>query len=225
MGVLQELPPRGHYLAHEVGRLAGVSGYKIGQWARRGYISASQSSAIPHVYSYQDIAEAMLVHELENAHVQHDEILETVEQIRQRSGASWPLTSAARLSVTLPGIRRRTGKKVAALMIFENGRYIRPGKSWDEGVLDIQIVNIRADLRRGGWAARELADLEHIEVDPERLSGRPTIRGRRLPVEDVALLAQEPGGVEELHDGYSLSDDEIADAVRWWKTVRKYEDA
>ncbi len=68
--------PRGHYLAREVGQLAGVSGDMIGQWARRGYIHSSQSRAgeIPRVYSFQDIAEAMIVHELLEHEVSHREI-------------------------------------------------------------------------------------------------------------------------------------------------------
>jgi hypothetical protein len=47
------VPARAHgaFLAGEVGELAGVSGNTIGQWARWGYIRASQSGGDPHVYS------------------------------------------------------------------------------------------------------------------------------------------------------------------------------
>src|SRR2546430_17543574 len=55
-----QLPPRGQYLAHEVGRLAGVSGPQVGQWARNGYIRSSQSDGLPRIYSFQDVAEAMV---------------------------------------------------------------------------------------------------------------------------------------------------------------------
>ena len=64
MGDIRDMKPLGYYLAHEVGWLAGVSGDRIGQWARRGYIRSSVSSVVPLVYSYQDVAEAMVVHEL-----------------------------------------------------------------------------------------------------------------------------------------------------------------
>src|ERR687886_152685 len=50
--------PHGHFLAGEAGELAGVSGNTIGQWARWGYIRASQSGGDPHVYSVEDVAEA-----------------------------------------------------------------------------------------------------------------------------------------------------------------------
>ena len=39
--------PHGHFLAGEAGELAGVSGTTIGQWARWGYIRASQDAGDP----------------------------------------------------------------------------------------------------------------------------------------------------------------------------------
>ncbi len=39
--IVREMPPRGHYTAQAVGRLAGVSGQRVGQRARRGYIRSS----------------------------------------------------------------------------------------------------------------------------------------------------------------------------------------
>ena len=61
MDAAKEMPPVGHYLAREAGSLAGVSGDKIGQWARRGYIRSSQRTHVPRVYSFQDVAEAMVI--------------------------------------------------------------------------------------------------------------------------------------------------------------------
>lgn len=46
------------YLAHEAGHLAGVAGDRIGQWARWGHIRASISAEEPHVYAWEDVAEA-----------------------------------------------------------------------------------------------------------------------------------------------------------------------
>ena len=59
-------PPRPHgaFLAGDVGELVGVSGTTIGQWARRGYVRASVSAGMPHVYSIEDVAEAAVVAEL-----------------------------------------------------------------------------------------------------------------------------------------------------------------
>jgi len=60
-------------------------------------------------------------------------------------------------------------------------------------------------------------------VDPDRLSGRPTIRGRRIAAEDVAEIAAARGGTATLREDYELDEAEIADARRWWREVRRLE--
>lgn len=204
------MPPRGHYLANEVGRLAGVSGDRIGQWARRGYIQSSQSSRMPRMYSFQDVAEAMVVHELVENDVPLRAIKRAIKLLRDTYG-DWPLT-AANLSVG------------AGRMYAES-----TGSQWDVGALGwhqvLEIDNLRKiaeDLHRGGWAVRQVPDLRHIEVDPDRLSGRPVIRGRRIAAEDVAQLAEE-GAEDVLREDYGLNPDEIRDARRWWRAVQEYE--
>jgi uncharacterized protein (DUF433 family) len=212
MSNVVHLPPRGHYLANEVGRLAGVSGDRIGQWARRGYIRSSQSSRAPRVYSFQDVAEAMVVHELVENDVPLRSIKSAIQLLRDVYG-DWPLT-AANLSVG-------AGRVYAESM----------GSQWDVGdrgwhqVLEVDnLRKIAEDLHRGGWAVRQVPDLRHIEVDPDRLSGRPAIRGRRIAAEDVAQLAEE-GAEDVLREDYGLTREEIADARRWWRAVQEYEPA
>src|SRR5215212_7230177 len=73
--------PRGRYLAGEAGMLAGVSGDRIGQWARHGYIRSSRSDREPRVYSYEDVAEAMIVHELEELGAALPSIRRAVERL------------------------------------------------------------------------------------------------------------------------------------------------
>ena len=68
--------PHGHFLAGEAGELAGVSGTTIGQWARWGYIRASQSSGDPHVYSVEDVTEAAIVRVLLERGVRHADVLQ-----------------------------------------------------------------------------------------------------------------------------------------------------
>lgn len=222
VGQVAEMPPRGHYLAHEVGQLAGVSGQKIGQWARRGYIRSSQSPKTPRVYSYQDVAEAILVHELLELDVPHREVLSAIHGLRAEHGARWPLQHTE-LLVTRPA--PDSARRRAHLIVQDGDRYVRPAVSRDQNTMNFDLALVRKNLQRGGWAARNLPDLEHIEVDPDRLSGRPTIRGHRVAAEDVARLAKTEDGIETLHDGYGLTDDEIADARRWWAAVQEYEAA
>jgi uncharacterized protein (DUF433 family)/DNA-binding transcriptional MerR regulator len=238
MGERRCPPPRGHYLAGEVGRLAGVSGDLIGQWARYGYISSSQSSAQPRVYSYEDVAEALALHELRDRGFSYPTIQVVLASLHERRGyGSWPLSHAPIAT---------TGGTVA---LVENGTaYDLSGHPWqrllaedelqplalgpgrdgsatgarpDPRHVEGELRPLALDLARGGWAARELPDLRHIEVDPNRLSGRPTIRGRRLRADKVARLAQVPGGRELLRSEYELSEDQIRDAERWWQTTER----
>jgi uncharacterized protein (DUF433 family) len=221
---VHDLPPRGFYLAREVGRLAGVSGRTIGQWARRGYIRSSQSDGTPRIYSYQDIAEAMVVHALLETHVDHKGIMDAIKRLRRKRGTDWPLTHA-RLSVAKNHPRHLAGKKKRQVIIGkpEDGEDATTGHAVLPDV-DLMALTIATDLRRGGWAARQY-DLRHIEVDPERLSGRPTIAGHRIPAEDVARLAERKGGRELLRVDYGLDRDEVDDAVQWWAAVTDYERA
>lgn len=218
MGVIHHLPPRGHYLAHEVGRLAGVSGHTVGQWARRGFIRSSQSQTQPRVYSFQDVAEAIVVHELLDEGFSHQQIKTLIHALREHYG-DWPLTVAP-LAVAEDPTAESTWK--ALLLVYPEGPY-----EWARAGLQqthvSELRRVAGELRRGGWATRNLPDLEHVEVDPDRLSGKPTVRGRRISVEHVARLAGQPGGRELLADDYDLRSEEIDDAVRWWRATEAYE--
>lgn len=207
------LPARGRYLAAEVARLAGVSGDQIGQWARHGYIQSSVSDDTPRVYSYQDVAEAMVVHEMVQRGVPHGAIRSAIEHLRVDYG-DWPLTEAP--LATTEGSRPALVMRLRELDtdIARWGQVLLP---------DIRhLKEIKDQLRRGGWVVRDLPDLEEIEVDPDRLSGRPTIRDRRVPAEDVALLAAARGGKTVLRDDYELNDRQISDAVRWYSAVSRW---
>lgn len=208
-----DMPPRGHYLANEVGALAGVSGDRIGQWARRGYIRASHSEPgdSPLVYSYQDIAEAMIVHELIRSGSSNEEVKAAIQNLREENGSAWPLTHGGVAAAQGAVVVKRKGRH------YEVGRY-----PWQRFIDESHLREIASELHRGGWAVRELPELRHIEVDPDRLSGRPVIRGRRVPVALVAEAAEEPEGLEILREDYELSDDEIEDAKLWAETTRGY---
>src|SRR5690349_17612541 len=95
MGQVVHMPARGQYLANEVGRLAGVSGDQVGQWARYGYIKSSQSDRIPRVYSFQDIAEAMVVHQLRENKISYEDIRDALTSLREDPAlGDWPLSTA-----------------------------------------------------------------------------------------------------------------------------------
>ena len=217
-----EMRPRGFYLAHEVGVLAGVSGKRVGQWARRGFIRSSQDNGTPRVYSYQDVAEAIIVHELIERGLTPRAIREAVEGLRETRGTEWPLAQVAvRVPVDHPASKRwGTDKQKRAIVVSNDGALV-DAASGAPVLTDADLEEVRSALARGGWAARDL-DLQHIEVDPDRLSGRPVIKGTRVPAAFAARVASTPGGRETLREDYDLTGPEIEDAVAWWATVSAF---
>ena len=211
-----KLPPVGYYLAHEVGQLAGVSGDRIGQWARYGYIRSSQSPGPPRIYSYQDVAEAMVVHALTRDGMPMRNIRSAVRNLRDEFGP-WPLQDAHLYAESACRILLMDSGE-----LFEADATKMPGSGVIYQTVERNLKQIAADLRRGGWAARELPDLEHIEVNPKRLSGRPTIRGRRIPARFVAETARTVGGRDLLRTDFDLQPAQIDDAVSWLRSVDAY---
>lgn len=133
-----------------------------------------------------------------------------VDNLRQRYG-DWPLASApiehqGKLVVVREG----------AVVYFDVVHHV--DQKVTAGTLDLKVV--RDALERGGWVALK-TPRKHIEVNPDRLSGRPTIRGRRLATEVVAELASYKEGRQVLCEEFKLSADEITDAVGYEHDVRE----
>jgi DNA-binding transcriptional MerR regulator len=125
----------GHLTAGDAGELVGVSGTTIGQWARRGYIRASQSSGTPHVYAVEDVAEAAVVADLLRRGVRHADIRRAIERLG--GYGRWPL-SEAHLSVTSD----------RHLVLHENGtRYALTPRGWQVVGLPDESEEVRLRLR------------------------------------------------------------------------------
>jgi uncharacterized protein (DUF433 family) len=212
------MAPRGHYLAHEVGFLAGISGPLVGQWAKNGYIRSSQGTDLPRIYSFQDVAEAMVVHELTDAGVEYSDIREAIRGLRERFGEDWPL-SEAQAKLGTYGAKGKAKRRVA--YADDEGVYDLGHKKWQQ--MDASdLGRISGLLRRGGWAARKLKGLRYIEVNPDRLSGTPTIKDRRVAARSVAELAEQgKAGFDLLRHEYDLGEGQINDAQRWWREASK----
>jgi DNA-binding transcriptional MerR regulator len=115
-----------------------VSGSTIGQWARRGYIRASQSGGDPHVYSVEDVAEAAIVHELLRRGVRHAQVRRAVEHLAHYG--AWPL-SDARLATTREDRPR--------LVLRENGSaYALCPRGWQLMASTPPLDDVRLRLAR-----------------------------------------------------------------------------
>jgi DNA-binding transcriptional MerR regulator len=129
----------GSFLAGEVGELAGVSGNTIGQWARWGYIRASQSDGDPHVYSVEDIAEAAMVHALLEHGISHMQIRRAIRELG--AYGAWPLSEAP-LAVT-------TGVKRPRIVLrAEEGPYALTPRGWQLMTAPPPLEDVRLRLRR-----------------------------------------------------------------------------
>ena len=194
--------------------LAGVSGDRIGQWARWGHIRSSRSEREPRVYSYEDVAEAMIVHELEELGADLPSIRSAVERLRERQHVGWPLQHNR-----APAGRRATARSWSsrATRPTTSARAARASRaSWRRRTCTASPPSSSA---AAGPRASSPACATSRSI-PDRLGGRPVIRGRRIAAQDVATLVAEPGGRVLLHDDYDLDDAQIDDAVSWWATAR-----
>lgn len=174
------------YRAHEVGRLAGVDGDRVGQWARWGHIRASVSQGDPHVYAFADAADALAVRILIDAGVTLKRIRAAVVHL----GGEHPLADGLHVVDGRMAVERAGGLED----VFTEQRVFEL-----DGRLDPVAL-----LRAGGWPSL-VTGVTAVEVDPARLGGAPCVRGRRVPV-DVAAAAP---------DGLDLTPDELDQARRW----------
>ncbi|MEA2270236.1 MAG: MerR family regulatory protein [Solirubrobacteraceae bacterium] len=126
--------PHGRFLAGEAGELAGVSGTTIGQWARRGYIHASQSAGDPHVYSVEDVAEAAVVHALIERGVGRADIRRTIAALRHYG--TWPLTRAPLATTTGDG-----GPRV--VLREPDGVYALSRRGWQRLAVEPPLDDLR----------------------------------------------------------------------------------
>jgi DNA-binding transcriptional MerR regulator len=131
--------PHGSFLAREVGELAGVSGTTIGQWARRGYIRASQSAGHPHVYSVEDVAEAAIVSELLVRGVRHTDVRRAIDRLR--CYGAWPLSDAP-LATTLEDGRARI------VLRERDGVYALGARGWQLMAPPPPLDDVKLRLKR-----------------------------------------------------------------------------
>ncbi len=128
--------PHGHFLAADVGELAGVSGTTIGQWARRGYIRSSASDGEPRVYSVEDVAEAAIVGELLDRGVRHADIRRAIERLREEYG-DWPLSGAP---------LGTAGRRV--VLRERDGFYLLSARGWQLMTAPPEVEEVRLRLNR-----------------------------------------------------------------------------
>ncbi len=202
--------PTGIFSPFHAGALAGVSGNRVGQWARYGLIKATPFRGRPaNLYEFRDVAEAIVVHWLVDRDFSYEDIHAAIGTAHAEY-PDWPLLTAP-LGIAQHAVE---GDRGALVLETERGIYVdtrAPGQM----TLKPELFDRARDmLRRGGWLADELK-LERIEVDPAKLGGAPVLRGRRWPIERVAQLAADAAGRTVLLEDYGLHPLDVEESVAW----------
>lgn len=219
METVHDLPPREDapelraiFSPFRAGALAGVSGNRIGQWARYGLIQPSYFEGRPaNLYAFYDVAEAIVVHWLLKRSFKYREIHLVIDRAREEQHPKWPL--------------QRSNLAVAQTAVEDRGTIAMPGEeeSWidlvgrrgDQTIVRPELLEeARLVLRRGGWLADQL-HLSRLEVDPDKLGGAPSLRGRRWPVERVAQIAADEEGRQILVEDYQLDPRDVSESLTW----------
>jgi uncharacterized protein (DUF433 family)/DNA-binding transcriptional MerR regulator len=200
----------GVFSPYRAGALAGVSGNRIGQWARYGLIRPHAYEGRPtNRYAFFDVAEAIVVHWLQSLEFGYPEIHDAIAAAR-REHPQWPL-----LHGTL-GVARHALETDRGVIVQQvDGQYVEVGRRSGQAILKPELLDFARDMvHTGGWLAHKLG-LIRIEVDPQKLGGAPSLRGRRWPVERVAQIAADSEGRGLLIEDYGLDERDIEESLRW----------
>lgn len=166
----------------------------------------------PSVYSYADAGEAVIARYLIDQGAKPKKIREMVERLRDEYG-EWPLARAPLKHEGGLVVMRDADGDVLVDVIDH------PDQQVEEGTF-LSLTEVREALERGGWVAFQ-TPRSHIQVTPHRLSGRPTIRDRRVPTAMVAELAERDEGRALLRTEFGLTEEEIDEAVGYEDDVAK----
>lgn len=162
-----------------------------------------------------------MVHALLDRGATHLAIRRSIQNTRNKYG-DWPLSAA---DLWTPDSNHASGRGTP-IVLKEEDLLLDVGKGTGSQLFMPSIGDLRRVqglLRRGGWAIFVVPEVESIEVDPDRLSGRPTIKGTRVAADRVAELATEEGGLRILTRDYGLDRRQIDDAIKWFQAVNRLE--
>lgn len=166
-------------------------------------------------YAFYDVATAIVIHWLRERAFDYSAIHNAIAAALVEY-PDWPLLEAP------VGIARDAvqGDRGVIVQRVEEG-YMETSRPGSQLVLRPELLDFaREMLRSGGWLADQLR-LERLEVDPLKLGGAPTLRGRRWPVERVARIASDVQGRTILIEDYGLDGRDVEESIRWTEAAAR----
>jgi len=64
-----------------------------------------------------------------------------------------------------------------------------------------------------------MEEFKWIEINPEICSGKPIIKGTRIPVKIILELLANGWSIEDIKEEYDLTEEQIKDAIRFASQV------
>jgi DNA-binding transcriptional MerR regulator len=138
----------GVFAPHLAGALAGVSGNRVGQWARRRLIRPTYYEGRPaNLYSFYDVAEAIVVHWLYDRGFEYEAVHNAIAKARE-DHPSWPLLHAP-LGVAQHAVEG--DPRGAIVLEKDRGVFVDTSARGDQITLRPELLEDFARiLRRGG---------------------------------------------------------------------------
>ena len=164
----------GHFLAADVGELAGVSGTTVGQWARRGYIRSSVSDGrSARLQRRGRRSRPAIVGELLGRGVSHADVRRAIARLREEYGDVAAERGAARHDA-------QTGRRTRVVLRERDGCYALSPRGWQLMTAPPPVEEVRLRLpaaaayaaaaagrvSRGGSAARRGRPAESSIASP-----------------------------------------------------------
>lgn len=206
LGGVGESRADGYFTAAETSRIARIPLSTLNFWARTGVIVPSQRTARPRLYSFQDLRDLRVAHELRGQGARRGEIKAVLEFLRSLPGSSSQRLAHAQLQV------------VGARVSYRNPELdIDPVEPSTGGqrVLAVPMAELDGEVRDG-----DLRPAERIAISPDVRGGTPVVAGTRVPAQLVAELVDDGVPRGEILDMYpSLSAADLDAAARWQRDV------
>ncbi|AKK04561.1 MerR HTH family regulatory protein/Protein of unknown function (DUF433) [Corynebacterium mustelae] len=191
--------------------LSGASKDQLQRWARNEILVPEINPERPKIYSFRDIV-----------------ALRTIAKLRVNNSLQRIRSAIARLSdydltEHLSEYKFATDGKSVKVFDEDNAHFLNLSKNpgqWDL----VNLEDIYAPFMN--MQGREVPDLRNpaqgIEINPQRLSGTPTIEDSRVPYDLIVDLFHDDMSAEEIAEEYpTISLESVGNAIAFNKSIEE----